>query len=40
MKSICCERYKRKGKACKKCPTMATLSKKEAKKLIKKATKG
>lgn len=40
MKSTCCERYKRKGKACKKCPTMAQLSKKEAKQLIKKTTKG
>ncbi|PON15049.1 hypothetical protein C2W62_25870 [Candidatus Entotheonella serta] len=32
MKKKCCERFKRKGRACKKCPTMAKLSKKAAKK--------
>lgn len=33
MKQPCCKRYKKKGKACKKCPTLAALSKKQAKKL-------
>ena len=36
MKSSCCKRYKRKGKACSGCPTMARLGKKEAKQLLKK----
>jgi len=35
MKKACCERFKRKGKACKKCPTMAALSTKSGKKLLK-----
>jgi hypothetical protein len=35
MKKECCERFKRKGKACNKCPTMAKLSKKECKKVLK-----
>ena len=35
MKKDCCERFKRKGRACKKCPTMAALSSKSAKKLLK-----
>jgi hypothetical protein len=35
MKSKCCKRYERKGKACKHCPTMAVLSEKERRKLIK-----
>ena len=37
MKSSCCESYKKKGKACKKCPVMAGLSRKKVKKLIKRA---
>jgi hypothetical protein len=35
MKKKCCERFKRKGRACKTCPTMAKLAKKDAKKLLK-----
>ena len=35
MKKECCERFKRKGRACNKCPTMAKLSKKEGKKILK-----
>lgn len=35
-KSECCERYKKKGKACKDCPTMAALGKKKRRKLIRK----
>lgn len=31
----CCERFKRKGKACKTCPTMAGQSQKASKKLLK-----
>ena len=31
----CCERFKRKGKACKTCPTMAGRSKKASKNLLK-----
>ena len=33
MKSSCCEKYKSGKKACKECPTLAALSKKERKKL-------
>ncbi len=36
MKQTCCQRYKKKGKACKKCPTVAALTKKQAKKLLEK----
>jgi hypothetical protein len=33
MGSTCCERFKKGKNACKKCPVMAELSKKERKKL-------
>jgi hypothetical protein len=39
LKSKCCKRYERKGKACKHCPTMAGLSAKARRKLIKLAKK-
>jgi hypothetical protein len=39
LKSKCCKRYERKGKACKHCPTMAGLSPKARRKLIKLAKK-
>jgi hypothetical protein len=35
VKQTCCERFKRKGKACKKCPTMAGQPLHVAKKLLK-----
>jgi hypothetical protein len=38
LKKKCCKRYERKGKACKHCPTMAFLSKKERKKFLRKWT--
>jgi hypothetical protein len=38
LKKKCCKRYERKGKACKSCPTMALLSKKERKKFLKQYT--
>jgi hypothetical protein len=31
----CCEKYLRKSKACKDCPVMASLSKKQRRKLLK-----
>ena len=34
LKKDCCERYKKKGKACKRCPTMAGLGKKKRRKLL------
>lgn len=35
-KKDCCERYKRKGRACKGCPTVADLGKKERRRLLRK----
>jgi hypothetical protein len=35
VKAKCCQRYKRKGKACHSCPVMARLGTKEQKKLLK-----
>jgi len=35
IKKECCERFKRKGRACNTCPTMSKLSKKTSKKLLK-----
>jgi hypothetical protein len=35
LKSKCCKNYRKKGKACKRCPVMARLTKKQAKKLVK-----
>ena len=34
--SDCCERYKKKGRACKNCPKMTGLGKKKRRKLLKK----
>ena len=39
MKSSCCKRFKKKGRPCKKCPTVAALSKKQLKRLLEKAKK-
>lgn len=39
LKKKCCKRYERKGKACKNCPTIALLSKKERKKFLRPYTK-
>lgn len=36
LKSKCCERFKHKPKACKSCPLMIGLSKKQQKKQIRK----
>jgi hypothetical protein len=38
LKKKCCKRYERKGNACKHCPTMALLSKKERKKILRQDT--
>lgn len=37
LKSKCCKKYRRKGKACKSCPVMAVLSKKKRRRKLKKA---
>jgi len=34
-KHACCAKYKRKGKACKKCPVVSALKKKQRKKFLK-----
>lgn len=34
VKSKCCKKYRRKAKACKSCPLMAVLSKKERRRKI------
>lgn len=39
LKSTCCQTYKKKGKACRKCPVMARLSKKKRLKKLRKAKK-
>ena len=39
LKAKCCHGYKRKRKACKRCPLMAGLGKKERRRLIRKARK-
>lgn len=39
LKKKCCKKYERKAKACKRCPIMAMLSKKERKQTLKKAKK-
>lgn len=36
LKSSCCEKYRRKPKACKSCPVFALLGKKQRKKRLKK----
>ena len=36
-KKKCCRKYRKKGRACKSCPVMALLCKKERKILIKEA---
>lgn len=36
MKSRCCKRFKKKGKPCKGCPTLARLSEKKAKAFLRK----
>ena len=36
LKAKCCEKYKRKAKACARCPFMAVLSQKSRKKQLKK----
>lgn len=38
-KDSCCEKYRRKAKACKGCPLMAALSAKERERKLKKAKK-
>lgn len=37
VKTTCCKSYKRKGKACKRCPLMARLDAKAQKQLLKRA---
>lgn len=39
LKPSCCAKFDRKGKACKRCPVMAVLSKKKRGKLLKAARK-
>lgn len=39
LKSECCKKYKKKGKACESCPLMAGLSRKQRKKVLGKARK-
>lgn len=39
LKSKCCKKYKRKADGCKGCPLMAELTKKQRRKLLKKARK-
>lgn len=39
LKSKCCKKYKKKAKACKRCPLMAGLSRKERKRRLDKAKK-
>jgi hypothetical protein len=34
LKKECCDKVSRKGKACKRCPLLAALSKKQLKKLL------
>jgi hypothetical protein len=36
VKSKCCAKFEHKGKACKKCPLMAVLSKKKRRRRLKK----
>jgi hypothetical protein len=36
VKSKCCAQFERKGEACKKCPLMAALSKKQRRRRLKK----
>lgn len=38
-KSDCCKKYEKKGKACEGCPLMASLSRKQRKKVLGKARK-
>ena len=39
LKSDCCEKYKRKAKACRRCPLMAALTQKKRKQSLKKVRK-
>ena len=39
LKSECCDKYKRKAKACRRCPIMAVLTKKRRKKRLKRIKK-
>ncbi len=37
LKTDCCKKYKRRARACKRCPLMAVLGKKERKRRLSKA---
>lgn len=39
LKSSCCEKYRRKAKACKRCPVLAIMGKKKRKRELKRVRK-
>ena len=39
LKSDCCEKYERKARACKRCPLMAALTKKQRRRRMRKVKK-